>query len=52
MRRAGLLLSSSPILLIHTRLNCLLATDNVRSITYNFQKIQFFTLDVQQFEHN
>ena len=34
------------------QLSCLLATDNVRSITDNFQKVQSFTLDVQQFEHN
>ena len=27
------------------------ATDNVRSITYKIQKVQSFTLDVQQFEH-
>ena len=32
--------------------SCLLATDNVRSITYKSQKVQSFTLDVQQFEHN
>ena len=34
------------------QLSCLLATENVRSITDNFQKVQSFTLDVQQFEHN
>ena len=28
------------------------ATNNVRSITYKFQKVRSFTLDVQQFEHN
>ena len=30
----------------------LFASNNVKSITYKFQKVQSFTLDVQQFEHN
>ena len=30
----------------------LLVSNNVRSITYKFQKIQSLTLDVPQFEHN
>ena len=30
----------------------LFVSNNVRSITYKFQKIQSLTLDVLQFEHN
>ena len=30
----------------------LFGSNNVRSITYKFQKIQSLTLDVLQFEHN
>ena len=30
----------------------LFISNNVKSITYKFQKVQSLTLDVQQFEHN
>ena len=29
-----------------------IASNNVRSITYKFQKVQSLIFDVQQFEHN